>query len=365
MRILFVITGIGLGHIIREIALINEIQKNILNAEIKIAGFKNSYNYFKDKFPLVKIIGHKFPETSFTVNQFKTLIYNLPYPLYFLHDAIKLFIEIKKFKPDLIIVDAEPVGAFIGKITKTKTISIYNLDLNRWNEFIKERKLTFSEKIQSKFMYKQISKVYERANIVLIPSLKYKSVNTEKFHYINPMVRTISEDLPDEKTLMKKLNLKKKPILIMLGGSTFGFSVAQHIVNISKKFKENFIIFGFENFKTKNVMSYKFKENFLEYLKICKGIIIIAGHNTLSEAIVFKKPALVFPFKHYVEHYINVYKLEDFIMVRDLQLVSQEEIEDSIKTFLNKINELEKNMKKLNVKGDGASRAFEIIFNQS
>ncbi len=364
MRLLFIITGIGLGHIIREEALINEIKKNIPDAEIKIAGFKNSYNYFKGKFPLIKMIGHKFPETSFVVSQFKTLIYNLPYPLYFLHDAIKLLIEIKKFKPDFIIVDAEPVGAFIGRTTKTKTVSIYNLDLNKWDEFMKERRLTFSEKLQSKFMYKQISKNYERADIVLIPSLKYKSSDTKKFHYINPMVRTTPEELPDEKTLIKKLNLRKKPILVMLGGSTFGYSIARHIVNLSNKFKEDFIIFGFENLKTKNVISYKFKENFLEYLKVCKGIIIIAGHNTLSESIVFKKPALVFPFKHYVEHYINVYKLEDLIMVRDLQLISKDEVEDSIKTFLNKINILEKNIKKLNIKGDGASEAFEIIFNK-
>ena len=176
------------------------------------------------------------------------------------------------------------------------------------------------------------------------------------------MVRTTPEDLPDEKTLMKKLNLKKKPILVMLGGSTFGFSVAQHIVNISNKFKEDFIIFGFEEFKSKNIISYKFKENFLEYLKVCKGIIIIAGHNTLSETIIFKKPALVFPFKHYIEHYINLDELENLVMVKDLQEISENEVENSITYFLEKINTLEKNIKRLNVKGDGASKAFNIIF---
>ena len=362
MKILFVITGIGLGHIMREQALITHIQKNIKDVEIKIAGFKNSYNYFKNKFPVIKIIGHKFPETNFVVSKSKTLLYNLPYPLYFLIDSIKLYNEIKKFRPDLIIVDAQPVGTFIGNFTGIKTVAIYNLDLVKWQEFMNERKLTLMERLQSMIYYKQISKCYERAEIVLIPTIKDKRADTKRYFYINPIVRAAPEDLPSERILMKKLGLRKKPILVMLGGSTFGFSVAHHIVNISGKFSEDFIIFGFENLKTKNVVSYRFKENFLEYLKVCKGIIIIAGHNTLSEAAVFKKPTMVFPFKNYIEHYVNVYNLEDIMMVRDLINISQDEIEDSVNSFLNKINILEKNIRKLNVKGNGASQAYNIIF---
>ena len=71
---------------------------------------------------------------------------------------------------------------------------------------------------------------------------------------------------------------------------------------------------------------------------------------------------MVFPFKNYIEHYVNVYNLEDIMMVRDLINISQDEIEDSVNSFLNKINILEKNIKKLNVKGNGASQAYNIIF---
>src|SRR3989344_8877374 len=160
MRLLFVITGIGLGHIMREQALIKEILKNNKDAKIKIIGFKNSYNYFKEKYPTVRIMGHKFPETSFKVSQFKTFLYNIPYPLYFLYDSIRILKEIEKFKPDTIIVDTQPVGAFIGRLTKIKTVAVYNLDLIKWQEFVKERNMTFMEKIQSKFHYRQISKCY-------------------------------------------------------------------------------------------------------------------------------------------------------------------------------------------------------------
>ena len=86
MKIFFIITGIGLGHTMREIAIINELKKRDKNLKIKIAGFENSYNYFKNKYDTVKIHGSKFPQSSFNVNSFKVMLYNLPYIFYFISD---------------------------------------------------------------------------------------------------------------------------------------------------------------------------------------------------------------------------------------------------------------------------------------
>ena len=55
MKILFAISGIGLGHSIRCSAVVNELKDH----EIIIAGFGESYNYFKDKLDTYKFHGVK------------------------------------------------------------------------------------------------------------------------------------------------------------------------------------------------------------------------------------------------------------------------------------------------------------------
>jgi len=47
MKYLFVITGIGFGHMMREEAIIREVSKKDKDAEIKIATYGLALNYFK------------------------------------------------------------------------------------------------------------------------------------------------------------------------------------------------------------------------------------------------------------------------------------------------------------------------------
>ena len=148
----------------------------------------------------------------------------------------------------------------------------------------------------------------------------------------------------------------------MLGGSKFGFSIAKKIINITKNFNEDFIFFGYKDFKQDNVTSYKFKENFLEYLKVSKAVIILSGHNTPSEAIVFKKPALVFPFKNYIEHYVNVHNLENLALVKHIHNgIKEHELESYIKELLANKEKLKKNLRKININKNGTLEAVNII----
>jgi len=364
MKIFFIITGIGLGHTMREIAIINELKKRDKNLKIKIAGFENSYNYFKNKYDTVKIHGSKFPQSSFNVNSFKVMLYNLPYIFYFISDYIKLKKEIKKFNPDLIIVDTQPVGAYTGKKLKIKTISIYNLDLATWDAYQESAKLSFTSYLQSRFHFKFVADCYKNSDLIIIPTIK-KRISDKNFKFVDPILRTYPAELPSEKLLMKELKLKRKPILVMLGGSKFGFSIAEKIVSVSERFNEDFIIFGYKDLKTKNLTSFKFKENFLEYLKICKAVILISGHTALSETVVYKKPALIFPFKNYIEHYINVSEMKEFSLVKyvDSEL-KEKQLESFIKELINKHKILEKKLKKLKLIDKGTKEAVDIILKQ-
>ena len=100
MKVLFFITGIGYGDIIRQHAIIKQ-----LNAKIKIATYHKGYEYFKNKYPTTKIHSYKFPDKSFKLKPFLFFIDNLfSLPLQFI-DLIRLYFISKKFNPDVIVSD--------------------------------------------------------------------------------------------------------------------------------------------------------------------------------------------------------------------------------------------------------------------
>ena len=262
------------------------------------------------------------------------------------------------------VVDAQPVGSYTGKKLGVKTVAIYNLDLKTWDHYQEHTKMPFTLYMQSRFHFKFVADAYNNSDLVIIPTIKKKK-STKEVKFVNPIIRTSPESLPSEKVLMKKLYLKKKPILVMLGGSKFGFSVAEKIVNISKDFNENFIIFGYKEFKKNNITSFKFKENFLEYLKVCKAVVLLSGHTALSEAIVYKKPALVFPFKNYVEHYINVSELGNLSLVKYIdENIQEKELKKYLEELIKKSPEFEKNLKRLNIGTKGTEEAVDLILKQ-
>ena len=359
MKLFFIITGIGLGHTMREAAIIKEIKSQQPTTEIVIAGYKNSYRYFKGKYPVIKIHGHKFPEGSFSVSRVKSLIMNLPYPFCAQLDKAKLVKLIQEYGPDRIIVDIQPVGIEAARACNVKSIAIYNLDINEWQEFNKT--LSKVNRIQSNIIFSFVKKAYSLADKVIIPTI-HKPKSYGRYSLINPILRLMPYELPSEKELMKKLQLTRKPILVMLGGSKFGFKIADKIVRLAKGFDEHFIFFGYKELNEKNITSFRFKENFLEYLKTAKACILLSGHTALSEVVVYKKPALVFPFRNYVEHYINVSSLRSYIIPRYINSnIEEEQLSEYIKELLDKAPELEKALQKLTFPVNGAKEAAEII----
>src|SRR3990167_5632192 len=102
MKYLFVITGIGFGHLMREEAVIRELLRKDKDAEIKIATYGLTLNYFKKRFPLTEIIGQKFPDTKSEVDATKVIFSNLFYPFQYLNNIKKIEKLIENFRPDIV-----------------------------------------------------------------------------------------------------------------------------------------------------------------------------------------------------------------------------------------------------------------------
>ncbi|MEK6835616.1 MAG: glycosyltransferase family protein [Nanoarchaeota archaeon] len=359
MKYLFVITGIGLGHTIREDAIIKELLKLDKDAEIRIASYGNTLKYFAKKFPLTEIIGQKFPDVTSKIESFKVIASNLTYPYYYLQNIKKLKRLIKNFQPDVVIVDAQPEGIVAAKSMKVKSIFIYNLDLN---ELLFEKKFRLDMFIHKK----AIEYCHKNADKVIIPILTQKTKVEDNINYINPIVRETPGRLPIEIALTQKFNFKKHPVLLTIGGSKFGLNLVRNIINASNYFDEDFIVFGVDlKIKKANVTCLPFQKNFLEYLKVAKAIITLAGHSTLSEILHYKKPALVFPIPNYIEQYQNAHLMQNYSLIGDMEELSLVYTRNILEKFFKNLEKLEHRLKELNIHKNGAEEAAKIILQEA
>jgi uncharacterized protein (TIGR00661 family) len=349
MRILSVVNGYGFGHSIREYTILNLLRKK---HEIVVAGYKDSYKFFKDKFPTVKIVAPIFPERSFEVNIFLVFILNLLFfPYYYLKNFLTFHKIFKKYKPDFLISDFDAFAIHFARLKKTPFMSIFNFNPGDYYLYINKGNKSY--KIQANHIIKN----YMRSKNYFITTLFDKGN-----HYIDPVIREIPKE--NKKSLMRKLKLKKEPYLIMLGGSRFGDALISKIIFLLKYFdKEYFIIFGYKNLRGKNFISYKFKQNYLEYLKVSKGLISLGGYCAISEAVVLKKPMLLFPIRKHVEQLVNCIPLEkrNLAVVKYLKTLRENEIKEAFVVFFTKRESIEKNLKKLNTTYNGASQINTFI----
>tara|TARA_Y100000310_G_scaffold11109_1_gene11714 strand:+ start:1509 stop:2597 length:1089 start_codon:yes stop_codon:yes gene_type:complete len=356
MKLLFIVTGVGFGDSTREHTNILAVKKKYPKAKIMVACYDNSYNYFKDKYETIRIGSYVFAERGMRLRTIPFLGQMIYLPFAWGLSTLKLKLHTLNFKPDLIISDFEAIGVMLSRITKAKCLTVFSYDPELYKEYKKE----YGASPKLKFQTHHFEKVYDKADLAIIPSLRIQKPRKLRYTYINPIIRETPDKLGTEKKLMKELKLKKKPILVMLGGSKIGTKLAEDLNKMAKSFKEDFIIFGghLEGIDfVKNIQYHNYIPHFLEYLKVCKGIITLAGSKTLSEALVYKKPIMCFPIFDHGEQITNAYSIKDIAHVH----YNTKDLKKKIKAFIKDMPKLQRKVNKYNIKSNGAQQFVKLV----
>lgn len=357
MKVLFIITGVGFGDATREHANIEELRKKIRNVKVLVAGYDNSYDYFKNKYRTIAIKGYKFTSEEPHFKLMPFIFRNYLLPLLWVYSTLKVKREAKRFDPGVIVSDFEPIGLILARMLKKKCIFVFGFDPYLFDEYSGSNKTSTKVVLEAKYF----TKLYDKADLVVIPTLLGVKKGRLLYTYVNPIIRMLPRQLPNEKKLMEKLSLSRKPILVMLGGSKFGCELAKNISVIAKDFDEDFIIFGnCPKLKLRsNVRHYIFKENFLEYLKVSKGVITLGGQKTLTECLAFRKPMLIFPIKDHVEQLLNAYTLRDYAVIGNK--VAPRELKLKTAYFLSNLESFEKKLKRMHINFNGSEQFVKIL----
>jgi len=344
MKYLFIITGIAYGHFTREEAIIDKLKKLDKKAEIVIAGYETSYNYFKGKYDVLKLNPIVFPDLSSKFKILNILLKNYNFIAGWINDIAIINDFNREFKADVIVSDWEPFAIF----TKTGYLI--------WNykpEFSKASNFSLLiQKCAIELGY-FVSRILNKK--IILPSFK-KEKNIKNFIYTDLIIRK----KPNE---VKELNKYKDSILVMIGGSRYGVGLAEKIKNVSKGFNEKFIFFGYKC-KGKNCIGFdKFNKDYLSFLKSCKAVISLGGYSGISESVFYRKPNLVFPIKDHLEQYTVAEEFKDYIEIGDIDS-PEEEIKIKIENFLRNLSVLKKKLNSLKL-NNGADEIAEIIYRKA
>ena len=346
MRILFSVNGIGWGQATRSLAIAKK-----LNGNIKFVSWGESYNFLRkhvrnvSKIEWYKLKG-KFLVDNLLVMSDMLKNLNLNFA------AVKKMRKIvEKFKPDIIISDTDLFSLDAANYHGIPAFSIstmYTIDDN-YNYIPKKLKKGLG--LQKKGLDYILKFIHKKSQMIFYPSFSPRNPYRDKVKITDLIVRK------------KPRNLSyKKIVYVTLGGTKLEKGVLRTLVRSLKNIKDwKFIIAGGKRQTIGNIEIFPFLEPF-SILSKCSAVITIAGHSSISEALVYKKPLLTIPVRNHVEQISNAISIKDlgcgdYLYIDDLR----KSYDDEIQKFISNIGYYRENCEKLKFKGNGAEQIVNYI----
>ena len=328
----FFSSPIGLGHVTRDIAIVN----NLKNISINFVTGSGAAKILKK---LEYKVNDIYNPPSFIVNngilnnQTKWLWNYFQY-----YKNCKKISEkiIKINNSDLIISDEDFASLTVAQNLKIPNILITDVLETKFTKGIAsliERKMNNS-----------MMKIIKNCDVVIIPEEGHDQDNIKR---VGPIVREINFSREE---LREKFSFNKTTIIISIGGTDAGLFLIEKSIESILKIKQDIEIVVVSgpaiNKKFSNVRNLGFVDNLHELIFASDLIISLAGKSTIDEAKAYGTPGIFIPIKGHFEQEDNA-KTEGFIF---------EDI-NRLETLISE--KLEQNRNKINT--NGAKLASDII----
>ena len=309
--VLFFTSPIGLGHITRDIAIIEKMtnlsKKNIdlkLITGLKAYAFATAYTRKQSDRLNFKVLNLYNPPKFFVSNG--KLRYNFLWLLRYLNYYKKSKNLARNLLtspngPDTIskMILSDEDFASIAVAREVGRASLLITDI-LYTDFVRSRILSRVETYLNNSMYKLMLS----CNCIIIPEVGDDKGNIV---YVGPIVREISSSREE---LRRRFLLFRKTILITTGGTHAGSYLVKNVLRVLftliSKFDFELIvsypyelpISGFEAYNFRNI---GFVQNIHEYIFAVDLVISLAGKSTIDECQVYGTPGIFIPIKNHFE----------------------------------------------------------------
>ena len=328
----FFSSPIGLGHVTRDIAIVNNLKDISIN-------FVTGSGAAKILKKLEYKVNDIYNPPSFIVengmlnNQTKWLWNYFQY-----YKNCKKISEkiIKINNSDLIISDEDFASLTVAQNLKIANILITDVLETKFTKGI-------ASLIERK-MNKSMMNIIKNCDVVIIPEEGHDQDNIKR---VGPIVREINFSREE---LRKKFSFNKITIIISIGGTDAGLFLIEKSIESILKINQDIEIVVVSgpaiNKKFSNVRNLGFVDNLHELIFASDLIISLAGKSTIDEAKAYGTPGIFIPIKGHFEQEDNA-KTEGFVFedINRLETLISEKLEQK----RNKINT------------SGAKLASEII----
>ena len=323
----FFSSPIGLGHVTRDIAIVNNFENISINfitgsgaAKIlKKLDYKVQDVYNPPSFII---------ESGTLKNPAKWLCNYYQY----YRDCKNISEELlQKDKPNLVISDEDFASLSVAQNIKIPTVLVTDVFETHFTKGI----ASFIEKKMNKSM----QEIIKKCDVVIFPE---NGDDYDNIKMVGPIVR---ETNSTREELREKFSFKKKTVLISIGGTSAGlFLIEKALKDISKINQELDIVLvsgPAVNKKYENVKNLGFVDNLHELIFAADIIISLAGKSTIDEAKAYGTPAIFIPIKGHFEQEDNAKELgfvfEDINRLQELILEKLEEKRIHVNTIGAKI----------------------------
>ena len=317
----FFSSPIGLGHVTRDIAIVNNLKDISIN-------FVTGSGAAKILKKLEYKVNDIYNPPSFSVengmlnNQTKWLWNYFQY-----YKNCKKISEkiIKINNSDLIISDEDFASLTVAQNLKIPNILITDVLETKFTKGI-------ASLIERK-MNKSMMNIIKNCDVVIIPEEGHDQGNIKR---VGPIVREINFSREE---LREKFSFNKITIIISIGGTDAGLFLIEKSIESILKINQDIEIVVVSgpaiNKKFSNVRNLGFVDNLHELIFASDLIISLAGKSTIDEAKAYGTPGIFIPIKGHFEQEDNA-KTEGFVFedINRLETLISEKLEQK----RNKIN---------------------------
>ena len=346
MKILFSVNGIGWGQATRSLAIAKKI-----NGKVKFVSWGEGYKFLKKYAKDVSKIEWYKLKGEFLIDDLLVMSYMIRNVNLVFEAINKMKKIVNKFKPDIIISDLDVISLEVASSYGIPAYSIstmYTIDDN-YKYIPKDLKKGLS--IQKRGLDYFLRYIQRKSKLVFYPSLNIYNPYRNKVKITDLIVRKKPKELK-----------YKKLIYVTVGGTKLEKSILRTLIRSLKGIKGwKFIVTRGKRSRIGNIEIFPFLNPF-KILSNCSAVITTAGHSSISEAVVYKKPVLAIPVRNHVEQICNSISVKksgcgDYLYINDLRKSYEKEILE----FISRIEEYKENCEKTKFKGNGAEQIAKYI----
>ena len=310
----FFSSPIGLGHVTRDIAIVNNLKDISINF-ITGSGAAKILKKLEYKVNDIYNPPSFIVENGMLNNQTKWLWNYFQY-----YKNCKKISEkiIKINNSDLIISDEDFASLTVAQNLKIPNILITDVLETKFTKGI-------ASLIERK-MNKSMMKIIKNCDVVIIPEEGHDQGNIKR---VGPIVREINFSREE---LREKFSLNKTTIIISIGGTDAGLFLIEKSIESILKINQDIEIIVVSgpaiNKKFSNVRNLGFIDNLHELIFASDLIISLAGKSTIDEAKAYGTPGIFIPIKDHFEQEDNA-KTEGFVFedINRLEILILEKLE--------------------------------------